>query len=86
MPQLRQFSALMGQKLVQDDKIQVFEAIAYVISAMPMEQAATSLREFALDILQVVHATANKPTAATKEELKIASGRSFVIAPLDGGS
>ncbi|KAI0814905.1 ARM repeat-containing protein [Irpex lacteus] len=73
LPQLRQFSALMGQKLLQDDKIQVFEAIAFVISAMPMEQAATSLREFALDILQVVHATANKPTAATKDELKAAS-------------
>ncbi len=82
MPQLRQFSALMGQKLLQDDKIQVFEAIAFVISAMPMEQAATSLREFALDILQVVHATANKPTAATKDELKAASGEGSVTVSL----
>ncbi|KAI0687777.1 ARM repeat-containing protein [Cytidiella melzeri] len=73
LPQLHQFLASMGAKLVQDDRVQVYEAIAFVISAMPMEHAARSLREFALDILQLVHATANKPTTATKEELKAAS-------------
>ncbi|KAI0348375.1 ARM repeat-containing protein [Trametopsis cervina] len=71
LPQLHQFLASMGGKLAQEDKVQVYEAIAFVISAMPMEHAATSLREFALDILQLVHTTANKPTAATKEELKL---------------
>ncbi len=59
----------MGSKLVQDDKVQVYEAIAYVISAMPMEQAAQSLRTFSLDILGHVHALASKTTPATKEEL-----------------
>lgn len=64
----------MGSKLAQDDKVQVYEAIAYVISAMPMEQAASSLRQFALDILAIVHATTSKGTPATKEELKSAAG------------
>lgn len=64
----------MGKKLAQDDKVQVYEAIAFVISAMPMEQAARSLREFSLDILALVHTTTSKPTIATKEELKAASG------------
>lgn len=69
----------MGSKLAQDDKVQVYEAIAYVISAMPMEQAANSLRQFALDILAVVHNITSKPSAATKEELKTAAGMLAVI-------
>ncbi|PCH33868.1 ARM repeat-containing protein [Wolfiporia cocos MD-104 SS10] len=69
LPQLHTFLSSMGSKLAQDDKIQVYEAIAYVISAMPMEQAAQSLRTFSLDILAQVHAIATKPTVATKEEL-----------------
>ncbi|OJT10098.1 hypothetical protein TRAPUB_13454 [Trametes pubescens] len=69
LPQLHSFLATMGSKLVQDDKVQVYEAIAYVISAMPMEQAAQSLRTFSLDILGHVHALASKTTPATKEEL-----------------
>lgn len=48
----------------------MYEAIAYVISAMPMERAAESLRTFSLDILAQVHAITNKPTAATKQELQ----------------
>lgn len=63
----------MGSKLAQDDKVQVYEAIAYVISAMPMEQAAQSLRTFSLDILAQVHAIATKPSVATKEELQAVS-------------
>lgn len=56
----------------------MYEAIAFVISAMPMEQAAQTLREFSLDILALVHATANKATIATKDELKAATG-TFLI-------
>ena len=49
--------------------MQVYEAIAYVISAMPMEQAAQSLRTFSLDILEHVHVLSAKTTPPTKEEL-----------------
>ncbi|KAI0936668.1 hypothetical protein AcV5_004749 [Taiwanofungus camphoratus] len=73
LPQLHTFLATMGSKLAQDDKVQVYEAIAYVISAMPMEQAAQSLRTFSLDILAQVHAIATKPSVATKEELQAVS-------------
>ncbi|KAI0660358.1 ARM repeat-containing protein [Cubamyces menziesii] len=69
LPQLHTYLATMGNKLVQDDKVQVYEAIAYVISAMPMEQAAQSLRTFSLDILEHVHALSAKTTPPTKEEL-----------------
>ena len=69
LPQLHSFLATMGTKLVQDDKVQVYEAIAYVISAMPMEQAAQSLRTFSLDILERVHTLTSRAAPVTKDEL-----------------
>jgi transportin-3 len=56
--------------LVQEDRRQVYEAIAYVISAMPMEKAAESLRTFSLDILSQIHAVTGKTTPITKQGLK----------------
>ena len=64
----------MGGKLAQDDKIQVYLAIAYVISAMPMEQAAQSLRTFVTDILAEVHAFSLRTTPPTKEERPTIAG------------
>lgn len=75
LPDLHSFLGSTGTKLVQEDKIQVYEAIAHVISAMPMEQAAQSLRQFALDILSLVHAVASQPTVATKEQLHVVTGK-----------
>lgn len=60
----------------------MYEAIAFIISAMPMEQAAQSLRDFSLDILSVVHAVAVKPTLATKGELKVAIGKFLLENPM----
>ncbi|KAK7059050.1 Nuclear import receptor [Paramarasmius palmivorus] len=57
-------------RLLQDDRRQVYEAIAHVISAMPMERAAQSLKTFSLDILSRLHAVASKPVPATKQELQ----------------
>lgn len=69
LPTLHSFLGTTGSKLAQDDKRQVYEAIAYVISAMPMERSAESLKTFSLDILARVHAVANKQTMATQEEI-----------------
>ncbi|KAJ6519728.1 armadillo-type protein [Mycena sanguinolenta] len=69
LPQLHTFLLATGAKLVQDDRRQVYEAIAYVISAMPMAQAAESLRTFSVDILARIHAATNK-TSITKQELE----------------
>lgn len=69
LPTLHTFLGTMGSKLAQDDRRQVYEAIAYVISAMPMERSAESLKTFSLDILAQVHAVANKHTMATQEEI-----------------
>ncbi|KAJ7225605.1 armadillo-type protein, partial [Mycena pura] len=73
LPQLHTFLSTTGGKLLQDDRRQVYEAIAYVISAMPMVRAAESLRTFSVDILAQVHAATIKTTAVTKEELQTIS-------------
>lgn len=61
---------------MQDDRRQVYEAIAYVISAMPMNQAAESLKTFALDILAQVHVVCGKTTALTKPEIEEVGSKS----------
>ncbi|KAF8971485.1 armadillo-type protein [Flammula alnicola] len=70
LPTLHTFLTTIGTKLVQDDRRQVYEAIAYVISAMPMNQAAESLKTFSLDILAQVHAVSTKATPPTKAEIE----------------
>ncbi|KAI0307897.1 armadillo-type protein [Multifurca ochricompacta] len=67
---LHTFTVNIGTKLVQEDKVVVYEAIAHVISAMPMEQAAQSLKTFASSILAAVFTVASKPITATKQELQ----------------
>jgi transportin-3 len=57
-------------KLAQEDKVVVYEAIAHVISAMPIDQAAESLKTFASTILAAVFTLASKSGAATKQELQ----------------
>jgi len=59
---------------VQDDKRQVYEAIAYVISAMPMDRSAESLKTFSVDILAEVHAFAVRTTPPTTAEIQDVGG------------
>ncbi|TDL28505.1 ARM repeat-containing protein [Rickenella mellea] len=70
LPQLHSFITSAGLKLAQEDRMLVYEAVAYIISAMPMEQAAQSLRTFSVDVLSKVHVVTTKPTIATKQELR----------------
>ncbi|KAJ7900248.1 armadillo-type protein [Mycena olivaceomarginata] len=74
LPQLHTFLGATGAKLVQDDRRQVYEAIAYVISAMPMAQAAESLRTFSVDILARIHAATNKPNITKRELEEVGDG------------
>lgn len=62
----------MGSKLLQDDRLQVYEAIAYVITSMPMEEAGQTLRLFCLDLVTHIHGIVSKPTAEKDELTSIA--------------
>ncbi|KAH9982567.1 ARM repeat-containing protein [Lactifluus volemus] len=70
LPDLHTFTSNVGTKLAQEDKVVVYEAIAHVISAMPMDQAAQSLKTFSSNTLAAVFTTASKPGVATKQELQ----------------
>jgi transportin-3 len=75
LPQLHTFLAVSDSKLVHEDRRAVYEAIAHVISALPMEQAAQSLRTFSADILTRVHSVASNRALASKQELQEVSSR-----------
>jgi transportin-3 len=81
---LHTFTTNVGTKLVQEDKVVVYEAIAHVVSAMPMDQAAQSLKTFASSILAAVFALASKTSPATKQELQEVGGTfaCYVLATL----
>jgi transportin-3 len=64
----------------------VYEAIAFVISAMPMERAAESLRTFSLDILGQVHAIATQSKVATKQELLDVCGKLIIYMKVSGAA
>ncbi|KAH8120311.1 ARM repeat-containing protein [Phellopilus nigrolimitatus] len=70
LPQLHSFLTSVGSRLIQDDRRRLYEAVAHVISAMPMEQAAQSLKTFSVDILGKIHAVAMKNIGPTKQEMQ----------------
>jgi hypothetical protein len=78
--ELHTFTTNIGTKLVQEDKVVVYEAIAHVISAMPMDRAAQWLKTFSSTILAGVFASASKPGATSKQELQeVGSASGFCL-------
>lgn len=75
LPQLHSFLTSLDSKLIQDDRMHLYEAVAHVISAMPMEQAAQSLKSFSVDILSKIHVIMSKNTMPTKQEMQSIAGR-----------
>jgi transportin-3 len=78
VPTLHTFLSGSGTKLRQDDRIQVYEAIAYVISAMPMNRAGEALRTFAFDLLGRISAAASQSTTLSAHQLKDVCGMLLV--------
>ncbi|KIJ45201.1 hypothetical protein M422DRAFT_779110 [Sphaerobolus stellatus SS14] len=69
LPQLHSFLNT-GAKLNQEDLIQIYEAVAWIISYLPTQEAAQWLKTFATDILGKVHAVVSKPADASKEDIQ----------------
>lgn len=74
LPTLHTFLKTIGTNLAQDDRRHIYEAIGHVISAMPMDRAAESLRTFSVDILADVHTLVNKSNP-TQAELQSVGGK-----------
>lgn len=54
LDELYNFLATVGFKLLQEDKLAIYEAIGWIISSMPMDVAAATLRKFAIDIFAAI--------------------------------
>ncbi|CED82507.1 Nuclear transport regulator [Phaffia rhodozyma] len=55
LPQLHSFLTTVGPSLSQEDVIQVTEAVAFVLSEMPVEDSATALGTFTMPLIQQIH-------------------------------
>ena len=74
LPQLHAFVSTVGSKLDQSDMIEVCEAIGYVISGMPADEAARALQEFCEPLIQKVQIVATAQVEAQKEDLQRVAG------------
>ncbi len=74
LPQLYDFITTAALKLPIEDRLEVTEAIAYVISHMPANDAALSLQKFCQPLLEQIQALAAKPTPVSKEDQRPALG------------
>ena len=77
LQQLHTFLSSIGPSLPQEDRLQLYEAIAHVISAMPMESAAQTLRSFSFELLSRVQVMVHQPNGGNKEWVKTVSGRAI---------
>lgn len=71
LPQLHTFLTTIGPSLAHDDVIQVSEAIAFVLSFMPVEDAAAGLRTFAMPMIQKAHDLTQKQGVPSRAELDV---------------
>ena len=78
LPQLHSFIASVGTKLDQQDLVEVWEAIGYVIASMPADQAAPVLRQFTEPLLGQVQVIVESPVEAQKADLQKAAGEWIV--------
>lgn len=78
LPQLHTFVTSVGDRLDQADMVEVSEAIGYVISSMPAEEAAQALQQFTQPLIQRVQTVASSPNTE-KDELMKAAGE-FVLS------
>jgi transportin-3 len=79
MPQLHAFLNTVNGKLVQDDMCQICEAVAYVVSSQPLQEAAEWLKTLSSDILSKVHTVVAKPGQVTKDDLQNICSEFFFI-------
>jgi transportin-3 len=58
----------MSTKISQSDRVEIYEGIAHVISAMPLQDAGTALKQMSLELLQKIHEAASTSTSSAKAQ------------------
>ncbi|KAL5635952.1 hypothetical protein ACGC1H_004677 [Rhizoctonia solani] len=64
--QLHSFVQTISPKITQSDRVEIYEGIAHVISAMLLQDAGTALKQMSLELLQKIHEAASAPSSASK--------------------
>ncbi|EUC67243.1 mRNA transport regulator [Rhizoctonia solani AG-3 Rhs1AP] len=64
--QLHSFVQTISPKISQSDRVEIYEGIAHVISAMLLQDAGTALKQMSLELLQKIHEAASAPSSASK--------------------
>ncbi|KAG9098145.1 Nuclear import receptor [Ceratobasidium sp. UAMH 11750] len=67
-PQLHSFVQTMSPKISQSDRVEIYEGIAHVISAMPLQDAGVALKQLSLELLQKIHEAATTSTLSPKAQ------------------
>ncbi|KAG8769346.1 Nuclear import receptor [Ceratobasidium sp. 428] len=67
--QLHSFVQTMSPKISQSDRVEIYEGIAHVIAAMPLQDAGAALKQLSLELLQKIHEAATTPTLSPKAQV-----------------
>ena len=72
----------MSNKIEQEDRRKIYEAVGHVITAMPMEQAAQWLKTFSVEILAKIHTVVNRPSSTKQETQDVLGKRTNFLHPI----
>lgn len=72
----------MSPKISQSDRVEIYEGIAHVISAMPLQDAGAALKQMSLELLQKIHEAATTPSASSKAQTDAICGVCVNFAPV----
>ncbi|ELU44492.1 mRNA transport regulator [Rhizoctonia solani AG-1 IA] len=53
-------------EISQSDRVEIYEGIAHVISAMPLQDAGAALKQMSLELLEKIHEAASAPSSSVK--------------------
>lgn len=79
LPQLHRLLDVVGSTLAQEDRLQLYEAIAHVITAMPLQSAYQALLSMSFDLLSKIRESVALQESIIKEERKDVSGLALFV-------
>ncbi|CAE6491649.1 unnamed protein product [Rhizoctonia solani] len=81
--QLHSFVQTISPKISQSDRVEIYEGIAHVISAMSLQDAGTALKQMSLELLQKIHEAASAPSASKVQTDAICDGVELLLTMLE---
>ncbi|EJU01005.1 ARM repeat-containing protein [Dacryopinax primogenitus] len=70
LPQLHQFLQTRGQQMHQEDVMSIYDGVAWVLSSLPVSEAAAGLLQFSTPLIQQVAEATQRAGDYSRDELK----------------